>query len=172
MKQWPLILLILIVQETVTLNGLLVKVHQGESSVWLITLIFMIITTVEIFIGYVAGVYAKERFNKGKVKVFADRWVRRFYAYIGKHGRRIYMILLGYFSFPYLNAFIMAWLNIPLIESFGYLFLGNMIFYLTSWLLVLGVMSVVPNPFAAFGAVIVLTILVTVAMRLYKARKI
>ncbi|MDB5188911.1 MAG: hypothetical protein JWM92_509 [Candidatus Nomurabacteria bacterium] len=172
MKQWPWVILILFVQETVTLNGLLVKTHQWDYSIWIITLLFIIATTVDIIIGYAIGRYAKKRFNNGKVKAFAVKWSLRLTAYMGKHQRKIYLVLLGYFSFPYLNAFITAWLDISFAESFFYLFVGNMIFYITSWLLVLGITSIVPNPFIAFIAVILVTILVTIAARIWRARKI
>lgn len=172
MKQWPWVFLIVFIQETVTVNGLLVKTHQGQYPLWLITLLFVVASIIDILIGYAVGHYAKKALNKGRMKVFATRWSHRFKAYIGKHGQRIYLLLLGYFSFPYLNAFITAWLNIPFWESFWFLFIGNMLFYTTSLLLVLGVASIVPNPYLAFVAVIVLTILVTIVTRLWKSRKI
>jgi len=173
MKQWLLIVLIVLIQETVTLNGLLVKARQtGWYSIVLITLLFIVLTVIDIIIGHVVGTYVKKTFNKGGVKTFASKWSRLFKAYIGKHGKKIYLLLLGYFSFPYLNSFITSWLNIPFWDSFWYLFFGNMLFYLTSLLLVLGITSIVPNPIVAFTMVIILTILITITMRAWRARKI
>ena len=172
MRQWPLVLLILFIQETVTLNGLLVETHLGQYSIWLITLFFIIFTIAGIVIGHFIGKYVKQKWNKGHVRTFAKKWTSRLHSYIGKHASKIYLLLLGYFSFPYLNSFITSWLDIPFWESFWYLFFGNMLFYITSWLLVLGITSIVPDPVTAFIIVILATIIVTGAMRLWKARKI
>jgi hypothetical protein len=172
MKQLSLVLLILFIQESVTLNGLLVKTHQGDYSALTVTTLFIIITVIDIMLGFLLGKYAKQKWNNGKVELFAKKMSDRFYAYIGKRGRKIYLLLLGYFSFPYVNAFIAAWLNISFAESFWYIFAGNMIFYATSWLLVLGITSIVPNPFFAFIAVIAVTILLVAATRVLKSQKI
>lgn len=172
MKQWLLIILIVFLQETVTLNGLLVKAHQGDYSIWVITGLFVIATAIDIVVGYVVGKRVKHHWNKGGIKLFATKWSHRFNLYIGKHGRKIYLLLLGFFSFPYLNAFITAWLNVPFWESFWYLFFGNMIFYVTSLLLVLGITWLIPNPLVALLTVVVVTIAVTVITRIWKTRKI
>lgn len=172
MRRFLFALLIVFIQETVTLNGLLVEVRQGFSSIWIITALFTVATVIDIFVGYWLGRAMKRRFKRGPIRVFARKWIKRLQEYIGRHGRKVYMLLLAYFSFPYINAFIAAWLDIPFGESLLYLFLGNMLFYVTSWLLVLGVMSIIPNPFIAFGLVIILTVAVTVAMRVWKSRKI
>lgn len=172
MKQWLVVLLIVFVQETVTLNGLLLKTAQGGYSLWSITFLFIIATVIEIMIGFTIAQHVKKRLHNGKVKDFATRWSLRFKAYIGKHGRKVYLLLLGYFSFPYINSFITTWLDIPFWESFWYLLIGNMIFYTTSWLLVLGIATIVPNPGFALVAVVAVTIFVTVITRLLKSRKI
>ncbi len=172
MRQWLVICLILFVQETVTINGLLVKAHQGQYSLWWITLIFVIASVIDIVIGYAIGHHAKKHLHKRGMKDFAAKWSHRFRVYIGKHGRKVYLLLLGYFSFPYLNAFITAWLNIPFWESFWYVLIGNILFYITSLLLVLGVSFLVPNPYLAFVAVILVTVVITVGARIWKSRKI
>lgn len=172
MKRWLVILLILFVQETVTLNGLLAKVFQGEYSIFIITVLFVFATVVDIFIGYGIERYVKKRWNKGKVKAFAKSWSARLFSYVGKRGVRFYLLLLGYFSFPYLNAFITAWLDIPFWDSFWYLFAGNIIFYISVSLLVLGITSVIPNPFYALLAVIAVTVVFIIGIRILKSRKI
>jgi len=172
MKHWLLVLFILLVQETVTLNGLLVKAHEGEYSLWLIAIFFIIFTILDIVIGHFLGKFVKRKFNKGNVRSFAKKWANRLRDYIGKHGSNIYLLFLGYFSFPYLNSFITSWLDIPFWDSFWYLFFGNILFYITSLLLVLGITSIVPDPLMAFVAVILITIGFTMALRAWKARKI
>lgn len=172
MKQWPLVLLIVFIQESVTLNGLLVKTYQGRYSIVFMTLLFVLATCIDILVGFWLGKYAKHRWNKGKVRVFARKWAGRFYTYVGKRGSKVYLLLLGYFSFPYLNAFIASWLDIPFMESFWYFFFGDLILYATSWLLVLGVTSIVPSPFLAFVVVIIITIVIIFITRLFKVRKI
>ena len=59
MKHWLLVLFILLVQETVTLNGLLVKAHEGEYSLWLIAIFFIIFTILDIVIGHFLGKFVR-----------------------------------------------------------------------------------------------------------------
>ena len=172
MKQWLVIVLILLIQESVTLNALLVKAFQGQYSILVITLIFVFATVFDILIGYWIERYLKKKLNKGKVRAFAYKWSKRFHDYVGKHGMKVYLLLLGYFSFPFINAFITSWLDIPFAESFWYLFFGNIIFYISSALLVLGITSLVPNPLYALMAVVVITIICIVTIRIFKSRKI
>jgi hypothetical protein len=73
--------------------------------------------------------------------------------------------LLGNFSFPYINAFIAAWLDVPFWESFFWLFVGNMIWYGLMWLVVIGVSSVVHNIAIAFPIILLIVIVVMIASR-------
>lgn len=159
-KAWLLAIGILLVQEVVSLNALLLETHHGHYELWLIHSIFVAATVFDIWTGDYAGRYAKKKITKGKVVAFAQKISDRFHRSVGRSGRRAALLLLGTLSFPYVNSFVSAWLDIPLRESFGFLFLGNMISYTMYWIIVLGVSSVIPNPFIAFP--IMVTILGTV----------
>jgi len=79
----------------ITLSGLLVKTYQGDYSIWIVTLFFLIATIIDIVVGYFLGKYLKQFLNRGGIHAFAQKWSDRFYNYIGRHGRRVYLLLLG-----------------------------------------------------------------------------
>jgi membrane protein YqaA with SNARE-associated domain len=172
MKQWLFIAFILISQEVVLFNGLLLKTHQGAYSLSLIFILFIIATTLDIVVGYCLAIWAKKKWRKGKVVAFANKWTDRFHAFVGKRGKWLALLLLGNFSFPYLNAFIAGWLGIAFGEMFIFLFIGNMINFATSLLLVLGVASFIPNPSFAFLGIIAVSILIVIVTKKLKATKI
>ena len=168
MLRYLLATLVLIAQEVVSLNTLLFETKQGHYIPWIIHAIFLVATAFDIWIGYAVGTWVKRRHKTGKLVRFADKCAARFHAYVGKRGRKFALFLLGNFSFPYVNSFIAAWLDIPFWESFMWLFVGNVIFYFASWFFIIGVMAVVPNPGWGLAAVIGITALVVIVFRRFR----
>ena len=152
--------MILLVQEMVLFNGLLFATHHGDYNIWIIHLFFILATILDIWIGYRAGLFAKKRVTKGRFVNMAERGSKKFHDYTGKHGRKAALFILGHFSFPYLNAFVSAWLDITLNEAMIFIFLGNLSYYIFTWLLVLGFAKIMPNPIVAFAGMVAVSVLV------------
>ncbi len=172
MKNWLFIIFALVIQELVSLNAVLFEVHQQHFHVWLIHILFMVATVVDIIAGFFIGKYVQKKLTHGRIFTFAEKWSARFHSFAGKRGKWFALLLLGNFSFPYLNAFIAAWLDISFIESLIFLFIGNMLWYITLWLFMLGVVSVIPNASIALGVIIAVMILIVILVRKFKIRKI
>ena len=169
---WLFIAFALVTQEVVSLNAMIFEVNRYHFHVWFIHVLFIIATLFDIVVGFLIGKYTRKKLVRGKVFAFAEKWSAKFHSYVGTRGRRFALLLIGNFSFPYINAFIAAWLDMPFVESLIFLFIGNMIWYGSLWLLVLGITSAIPNPWMALGVIVSVALLVTVAARKRESKKV
>lgn len=169
---WLFIIFALVTQEVISLNTVILEVHRYNFHVGLIHILFMAATALDIIVGFTFGTYAKKHLTNKKLVAFAEKWSARFYTLVGKKGKWVALIILGNFSFPYINAFIAPWLNLSFIESFIFIFIGNMIWYATVWLFVLGVVSVVPNPLTGLFVIIAIVILVMLFAKKFTTPKV
>lgn len=169
---WLFIAFALITQEIVSLNAVIYEVHRHHFHVWLFHILFALATIVDMLIGYAVGRYSRKKVTRGRVAAFADKWSARFHSYVGVRGRKVALFLLGGFSFPYVNAFIAAWLGMPFAESMLFLFIGGMTWYIATWLFVIGVATAIPNPWVALGAIVAVTVLLAALFRRYRVRKL
>lgn len=151
---WFFIVFALITQEIVSLNAVIFAAYHYHFHVVLIHILFLIATAIDIIIGFIIGKYVRRKMTHGKIVAFAEKWSARFHSYVGRRGRWVALLAIGNFSFPYINAFLAAWLDMPFIESFIFIFIGNIIWYISLWLLVLGIASTIPNPWIAFTVVV------------------
>lgn len=170
MKNALLVTFILFGQEIVLFNGLLAKVHQGEYNVWLIHILFVVATLIDIWAGFAIAKIVKQKYTQGKVVVWANKMSAKFHAHVGKHGRWVSLLVIGHISFPYLNGFIAGWLDMPIRETMLFLFIGNLTTYAFYWAIVLGISAVVPNPFYAFLTIIGVSVAMLFAIKLIKER--
>jgi membrane protein YqaA with SNARE-associated domain len=169
---WLFIAFALITQEIVSLNTVLFWVYHYHFHVVLIHILFIVATIIDIVVGFIAGKFVRRKMTHGKIVRFAEKWSARFNSYVGKRGRWVALLIIGNFSFPYINAFLAAWLDMPFVESFIFIFIGNMIWYVSLWLLVLGVASVVPNSWTALAVIVGITLIALYFMKRFKIRKI
>jgi membrane protein YqaA with SNARE-associated domain len=161
---------ILFIQEIVSLNATLLYAHKHHIGL-LIFILFILTTVIDLVIGYYLGKWVKGRFTKGKIVVWIQKRVGQFHSYVGKKGRWVALLLLGNFSFPYINAFIAAWLDMPFWESFFWLFVGNMTWYGFMWLIVIGVSSIVHNIAIAFPIILLIVVVATILFRRWKFKR-
>ena len=137
---------ILLVQETVLQNGLLVEVHKGLFSPWIIHILFIGITCFDIWIGYTAGLWIKKKWPESKFVHWGKKLSKRFH-HIGKIGQWTTIALAGYFNFPYINGFAAAWIDEPFWKVLPLILIGDILEYITLWLIVLGVSTFSVNPY-------------------------
>ena len=169
---WLIVIPTLIVQEVVSLNTVLFEVHQQHFHILLVHLVFVLATVFDIVVGYVLGKYLKKKMTGGKVVAFADKLSAKLNAYAGKKGRWVMLLVIGNFSFPYVNAFLAAWLDLPFWESFIFIFLGDMVYYAGIWLLILGVVKAVPGTGLSLGVLLAIVIVVMVVLRALRMRRV
>jgi membrane protein YqaA with SNARE-associated domain len=146
MHLWLLTIAALIVQEFATSALVLVAALQNNHSLWIINVIWLGTTTLDIYIGYRLGKFLHTHYQGSWLVKKTERWVQVLRHKLGKHGQKLSLALLGTINFPYLNAFFGAWLDMPMRLVFVLTFLGNLVWYLILLATVLGLSSFVSNP--------------------------
>ena len=172
MKSWAFIIFAIITQEVVSLNTVIFEVHEYHFHVVLFHFLYMLATAIDIAIGFLIGAYAKKKLLHGKIAAFAGKASVRVNQYIGEKGRKFALTMLGIISFPLLNGFIASWLGMPFLESFIFLFVGTMIWYIGTWLFIAGVVAFIPNPLIALSVILGITFVALILMRKMKVGKV
>lgn len=160
MNKWIFIFIALFLQQSVMLNGVLLHFYQERHLIWLIHILFVVATCIDILVGYFIGSHTKKLFISNRFVKFIHHMVDHLHNYVAKHAQNLALFLLGCFSFPHINGFVAAWARISLKRAFLMLLLGNMVGYVIYWLLIIGVMAFVPNPWIAFVCVIMVVYLI------------
>jgi hypothetical protein len=171
MKLVVLLVLVLTIQETISVNAVLLKAHQSHFSIWVVHLIFLIGTSLDIVIGYVAGSLLRRLLKRAEWGNRLTQWCDQLAR--GKSvdlAKRPGLLILGFLGQPYLDSFIGSWLVAPFSDVFVMVMIGNSFWYASCWLIVLGVDMVVPGRFALV-AVVFVSALVLVVSRWLQRRK-
>ena len=159
------------IQELVVLNAVLFATLQGTYPALLVHTLFVIATIIDIVVGFYVGKYLRKKTIHTRVTSYIQEQSKRFSFKKNKHHRWLILFLLGNFSFPYLNAAIAGYLDVPFWESAFFNFLGNMVFYVSLWFLVTAVSSVIKNIYVAFAIIVAAVIIVTMVVRIIEKRK-
>jgi membrane protein YqaA with SNARE-associated domain len=160
----------LFVQEVVTLNALIFATHEGWYSPLLIHTLFVATTIIDIIIGFLIGKYLKKKTFNAKITTSIQKMSACFLKTTNQYQRWFGLFLLGNLSFPYVNSCIAGYLDLPFWESSLFIFLGDIVYYICLWLLILGITSIIKNLYLAFGIVAVLMFIVIVISK--KVRRI
>ena len=171
MKFWLLLVAILVIQELASANAILLFAYQQHHNLWLVHGIFLAATTVDIYIGYYFGKWIQKKRPAGKLVVLAKKWAVKIESVMGMTGQKLWLLLLGALNFPHVDAFLASWLNLSFPEIFLFLFLGDLLWYVSEWLIILGVHSFVVNPATAIYVTIGISIILSVIAR-FASKKI
>ena len=176
MKFWLITVGILIIQEIVTTNKVLIQASQYHHNLWAVHCIFIMATIFDLFAGYALGrlfitrskrilawleQFNLYRFARPYLEVFVrffKNGIRGLRSVMGKKEERLSLVFLGTMYQPYITSFFAASLNLQFKDCFLFLFLGNAIWYVTIWLILLGISTFIPNPLGALIAASVITI--------------
>lgn len=146
MPTWILVAAVLIPQEFASSAIVFVIAVQNNFPIWAINLIWICTTLLDMYVGYMLGKFAREKLHETSFFNWVERWMEKWRRAIGLHGEKLSLSLLGIIDFPYVNAFLGAWIGLPPGMTFGLTFAGNFVWYLFLWGTVLGLSTLVRNP--------------------------
>jgi membrane protein DedA with SNARE-associated domain len=162
----------LLTQEMVLLNTLFALVHQGIYPLPLISLLLVVGTAIDIVIGYYIGRFLQRKTSQTKIGRYIKNLAEQ-YAFPENSPRRwLTMLIIGNFSFSYINAAVAGYLELPFWESQAYNFFGNLLSIVLLWYAVGSVNSLFKNPYIAITAVVVLSLLILLVLRKIKVKKL
>ena len=95
-----LLVLSFLIQEPVTTGATILYAYQSGYNVWIIHGLFLICTTVDIFVGYYVGSRVHLRYSENRIVKYAKRKAEALEHYTGKHGYKLALIVFGQMIFP------------------------------------------------------------------------
>lgn len=156
-----------LVQEPVSTDAILLEAYQYHYNVWIIHLLFIAATLLDIVVGYAIGKWLHRRFSENKVMQHFVHWARSVSGQ-GTVGEYLYLFIWSTVLFPF-SAVLAPWLDIPFWRTLICMFIGDFVlWYGVEWLVVLGVKTVIPDPIDALYGVVALSLLVALGMRYLK----
>lgn len=130
----------LIFQEAATTGAALLGAQSEHLNPWIVHLIWLATTIIDIAIGFAAGKWVQRRFVDSKLDHWTKKWAVKAEGAIGKTGTKIAILLIAFITYPYLIAFVASWLpTIKLRDIFFYTILGNAVWYTFEWGTILGI---------------------------------
>jgi membrane protein YqaA with SNARE-associated domain len=143
---WLLVAGVLIPQEFASSAIVFIIALQNNFPIWAINLIWVCITSLDMYVGYMLGKFTKEKFDDTRFFHWVERWIEKGKAQLGTHGEKLSLALLAVVNFPFVNTFIAAWIGLPFNMAFLLTLAGNFVWFLFLWGTVLGLSAFVSNP--------------------------
>lgn len=168
---WLVLAAVLIPQEFASTAVVFVLALQQNIPIWEINLIWFCTTSIDMYVGHVLGVLAREKMSDTRFGRWAERWIRRGRTELGAHGEKFSFTLLGVINFPYANTFIGAWIGMPFWTAYILTLTGNFIWLLFLWGTVLGLSSFISNPDIIILILVVAGVLSHFLFRLSRSKK-
>ena len=171
MSFYLLLFLAFLVQEPVSSNALLYTAYAQHYNLWLVSVLFLVSTIVDIIAGHYLGLWVKTRFPTSRAIRLIDRATRPAADFLHRHGQEIFLFFWAPYIFP-ISAVIAPWLEIPLWKTLIYITLGDFItWYALEWLIVLGASSFIPDPLYALTGVVVLSVALSYVLKHFRNRQ-
>ncbi len=143
---WLLVAGVLIPQEFASSAIVFIIALQNNFPIWAINVIWICVTSLDMYVGYMLGKFTKEKFNDTRFFHWVEGWIKKGEARLGTHGEKLSLALLAVINFPFVNTFIAAWIGLPFNMAFLLTLAGNFVWLLFLWGTVLGLSAFVSNP--------------------------
>ena len=167
MKLWLLITLTLFVQEPISTGAVLWSAYQLHYNFWIIHAIFAIATLIDIAAGYYLGKFVRRKLSQRNAIAKAEAKLEKFSAFLGRNGKIVTLIVYSPIIFP-ISGFFIPWFDISLTDALVFIFIGEVLFwYIPEWLLVFGIRTFVTDPFTALYIIVVVSTLITFAIKYF-----
>ena len=166
-----LIAAVLIVQEFASSAYVFILALQQNFPVWGIHAIWLATTLLDMYVGYAVGAFTRDRLRKTKLAERIGKTAAKMRTRLGPHGERFSLALLGIIDFPYINAFLGAWIGLPLGTTMLLTLAGNFVWYLVLWGAVLGIHTLVSDPDMIILILIGIGVLSHFLVKLFRANK-
>jgi hypothetical protein len=143
MYLWLLIIFTLTLQEGLSVIAVLLRAYQLHYPLWIIHVIWLIATSIEITFAYYFGKWTQKSLTHPKFTHWAEKSVSLFKKSVDKNGERIALVLLSTIISPALAAFFASWLDISFGNIFVFALVGDLLWYISTWATVLGAFQII-----------------------------
>jgi membrane protein YqaA with SNARE-associated domain len=171
MSLWLLLTATLLVQEGLSTTVLLLRAYQEHYPLIAIHLIWLVVTVLQIYIGYYLGRWIQKRFKGSKFELWLKKSAHSLEKYIGTSGQALALILVAGVVSPAIAALGASWLEITFTSVLIFALIGDFIWYVSEWATVFGVTHFFGNPVIEIVVVIVGGIIFAIAVQFAKKKK-
>lgn len=162
----------LFLQEWVLLNTVLLAARNGLYAPSLFFILFSVASAIDIIVGFYIGKYLKKRTSQTKIGRYIEKLSNRFSRSVNSPKRWLVFLILGNFSFCYINAAVMGYLELPFWEASAYNFFGNILSIVLAWYAVVGINTFFKNIYLAAAIIIALSVGVILLLRRLKVERL
>lgn len=172
MKLWLLIIAVFLGQELITTNAVLLEAYKEGYPLWPIHILFIACTIFISWFCYFLGKWAQKRFGHTKIIRYSQTRALKINGFLGNSGQRMALFVLGFIGMVQAMAFLASWLDLSLSEVIFLLCLGDIIWYVIEWLVVLGANAAAADYaiYIVIGISLILTVGIKFAARWFGVR--
>ncbi len=167
---WLTLALVLLGQEAVTTSAALFEADKLGLNLWGVHALWLVLEIFDLMLGYAIGKLVQRRYAKSRFVRRAERVARSLEKRMGRYGRNLILIVMGFFLFPYLSSFFVSWLADPFLSLAPLLFIGDAFYYATEWGIALGALQTSAGLYAALAALFGLALLFAFITKLVSDR--
>lgn len=163
---WLFIIFSLFIQEPASTDATIFLVRENHINLVLVHTIWLFATLLDISIGYALGKWIQKKSQNTKMGIWAKKWSERIEYVIGKKGEYFAIILVSIINFPYLNAFILSWLNIKFRKLLILIFIGDSIYWIIEWIINISVRNNIQNSHTVLYVVVGLGLILLIVSKI------
>jgi hypothetical protein len=132
-KFWLYLPITFLIQEQFSIDAILVQARQNHIAAGLILLAWIIFTAIDIYLAYALGTWVRGKIKDTKLNARIETSAQKIEKKIGSRNEALIVFFLGVLNFPYINAFLYAWLDVRYAQMFVLTLVGNTISFLLIW---------------------------------------
>jgi hypothetical protein len=171
MHLWLLLASVLLLQEPLSTTFVVLEVVRAHYPIILIHLLWLMLTTSQIYLGHLLGRWVQTRFSILRLETWMTQWNQKINDLIGKNGEKVALIFFTILTMPFFTGFVASWLPISLWNTLFFSVLGSLIWYLQVWLGVYGAGQFSSSLQTTVISVIVIGILVSIPLAIWRKRQ-
>ena len=170
MTLWLLLTVALVVQEGLSTTVLLLQAYQRHYPLYLIHILWLLLTILQIYAGYYLGKWIQKRFAGSKFESWMKKSTAKLEKMIGERGEAIALILISGIVSPAFAALGASWLEISFTKVLIFALIGDLLWYLSEWVTVIGAAHLFSDV-KADSAIVIGTVLILLFMFKFHRKK-
>ncbi len=170
MQLWLLLAGVLTFQEPISSTYVILEAIRAHYPIILIHLLWLVITSLQVYLGYIFGKWVQKRFAASKFESWVARWTKKMGRLVGKNGERVALIFITILTLPVFTGFIASWLPISFWTILFFSILGDLVWYVSVWIGVYGANEFASSLQTTVLVIVVISILFSIPMGIWQRR--
>nr|WP_294948789.1 hypothetical protein [uncultured Mucilaginibacter sp.] len=167
MNFWVWALATLLIQESASTSASMTVAYQNHHNIYFFCGFFLFATIVEIIAAHRLSLYLKRKNLSIKYLKFITKYIDKAVGLVSIHEKKIFILILSSSVFPaYITTLVTSCFNLPFRTVFIYNLLGNILWFIVLWTVVIGVNKVVTDPQALLLKTLIVVLLIFIVQKI------